>query len=373
MLEYDIENTINTIKDNVTKIGNVCLNAEETVIKKDDNVYLIGNIETNNNSKRCSPNGHSIARKRWQILARAISKNGNESTSSSNCSSIDSGDLTPSSPQPSDDEFLASVRRFKSFDLIQQNHISSDEKENLLGQSENWFIYKLSIDHHDYFVNIHHINRPITALDLMGFNNTGNICIWPSEEALSFYCLSMISNFAHKSVLELGGGMTCLAGLLIAKYGHPYVIHLTDGNAMSVDNVRRTCRLNDFSDCYVKCSILKWENHYNEIVSECGKFDYILSADCLFFDEARASLIDTIWYYLSENGQAIVMAPKRGSTLDIFTEQANAKGFICQVFQHYNDDIWQRHIELKKSNVYDENIHYPILIILKKSSSCNIE
>lgn len=356
MLEYDIENTINTIKDNVTKIGD-----EDNAITRDaHNMYIIGNIETNNNAKGRT----TIARKRWQILARAISKNGNDSStsSSSNCSSMDSGGSTP----PPADEFLASVRRFKSFDLIQQNHISSEEKENLLGPSENWFTYKLAIDKLEYFVNIHHLNRPITALDLMGFNNTGNICIWPSEEALSFYSLSMIDKFKGRAVLELGGGMTCLAGLLIAKYGRPHVIHLTDGNAMSVENVRRTCRLNDFADCYVKCSILKWESQFNDIVSECGKFDYILSADCLFFDEARAALVDTIWYYLSANGQAIIMAPRRGNTLDVFVEQANEKGFRCKVLQHYNEKIWQRHTELKESSVYDENIHYPILIVLTK-------
>lgn len=209
----------------------------------------------------------------------------------------------------------------------------------------------------------------------MGFNNTGNICVWPSEEALAFYALARLDAFTNKMVLELGGGMTCLAGLLVAKYGRPYGVHLTDGNAQSVANVRKTCRLNDVRDCYVKCSVLQWEQHADaEALRRGEQFDYILCADCLFFDEARAALVDTMWTCLAQSGVALVMAPRRGRTMDAFVTAAKAKGFRCQVQQRYNEAIWQRHLELKAaaatatapSDAYDEDIHYPVLIELTK-------
>lgn len=335
MLSYDIDNTINSMKE-----------------KSDDIQEIIVNI--GNDTKNCDGEA-SIARKRWKILARAIKRNGKNY-------SVDKKEKII------DDEFLVSVRRFNTFDLVEQDQISAEDKENLLGHSENWYTYKLKVNKFEYLVNIHHINRPVTATDLMGFNYTGNVCVWPSEEALAFYCMSNVDSFNGKMVLELGGGMTCLAGLLIAKYAKPHGVHLTDGNVLAVENVKRTCRLNDINNCYIKCSVLKWEQ-ISLCRFETEKFDYILCADCLFFDEARSALVDAIWHFLSNSGVCFVMAPRRGHTFDLFVECAIRKGLVCNVFARYDERIWERHLELKTSDFYEENIHYPILAQLTKSNS----
>lgn len=360
MVEYDIDSTFDKLKD--TKR---VLNAEQlkNIMECDNNNPSQINVKAMPRAK------HSIARKRWTLLAKALTNNGNNNSHSlkSTEQTIIGSKLPISSCSPVRSEDLrASVRRFGSFDLWQQNYLSDDCRNLLVGHSNDWITYRLEVGSEEYCVNIHHINRPITATDLMGFNNTGNVCVWPSEEALAFHALTDIGSFTDKMVLELGGGMTCLAGLLVAKYGRSYGVHLTDGNGMSVENVRKTCRLNDIQNCYVKCSMLKWEQIY-EVPEGHERFDYILSADCLFFDEARPALVDTMWAYLSDSGMAMVMAPRRGSTLDAFIDVARAKGFRCEVVERYNEDIWQRHLQLKASSgTYDEDIHYPILIKLTK-------
>ncbi|XP_055387289.1 calmodulin-lysine N-methyltransferase [Condylostylus longicornis] len=394
MPEYDIDNRLNSLKENKKCI--TCLqsslssssqiknsqnfqshiNDESTTVDEINNneqnkkiVYKIPKISINTTNTTTSTTPTTIkpatnAKKRWNILAKVL-RNGSLEDEDGLSSSDDgySGGSSSGSGNCSD---IASVRRFKTFNLLHQDSFEDYTSLNIIGKPENWYTYKIYLNNNEYIANIHHVDRHLTATDLMGFNNTGNICVWPSEEALTVYTLNDLNIFRDKWILELGGGMTCLTGILLAKYAKPYIVHLTDGNCLSIDNVRKTICLNDLS-CYTKCSVLKWENVKNRLENEYEKFDYILSADCLFFDDVRSALVETIWYYLSINGIALVMAPERGNTMKQFINECNIKGFQYQKIYHYNDIIWEKHINLKKTNsFYDEDIHYPILIKLTK-------
>lgn len=303
-----------------------------------------------------TPNLQNTAQKRWRILAKVLRKDSEETVSSSS------------------DEFAeeqtASVRRFKSFDLLRQDSFEDHVSLKCLGKTENWYKYRMQLHNEsEYSVNIHHMERQLTANDLMGFNNTGNICVWPSEEALTALVLSDLAAYRGKWILELGGGFTSLAGLMLAKYAKPYAVHLTDGNEVSVENVKKTVCLNELS-CYTKCSVLKWQEASARAQAEQGKFEFILCADCLFFDEARSALVDTIWYYLAPQGIALIMAPRRGRTLNVFRDECVARGFRVDLATRYNETIWQRHLQLKAdSALYDEDLHYPLLLRLCKSHS----
>ncbi|KAF5278474.1 hypothetical protein FQA39_LY05963 [Lamprigera yunnana] len=287
------------------------------------------------------------ARKRWAILAKALkSPTGSE----------------PSSPT---DEF--SVRRISSFMLLttqllenvqlcKKDHCAIEQI-----QKRTWYKYSMRINNREYFVNVGYRIRTFSAEDLMGFNNTGNVCIWPSEETLTYYIGANLHIVDGKSVLELGGGMSCLAGLICAKYGAAKQVTVTDGNKISVENVQISLYNNEFA-CPISCNVLKWE--------EClvdQTFDIILCADCLFFDEARVHLIKCLSDVMSCNSLALVMAPRRGNTLEKFIMQAEERGFMCKQISKYNNIVWEKHLDLLDNCEYDENIHYPILIEVTKT------
>ncbi|XP_065355822.1 calmodulin-lysine N-methyltransferase [Calliphora vicina] len=407
MLDYDIDNTLNTIKENGAHLlqqnepsiaaTTPAATATTTTLNCDTATMLTEETEVGSAAAMTDVNVKSVirnsnttslqmqplmvkcddikailpltppatpviqntARKRWKILAKVLRKDSEETVSSSGEECIN--------------EQTASVRRFKSFDLLRQDSFEDHGTLNYLGKPENWYKYKVILDgqtQQEFTVNIHHMERHLTATDLMGFNNTGNICVWPSEEALTAFVLSDLQAYNNKWILELGGGFTCLSGLMLSKYAKPYAVHLTDGNEVSVENVKKTVCLNEIS-CYTKCSVLKWEDRAARVPSEAGKFDIILSADCLFFDEARSALVDTVWYYLSAQGEALIMAPRRGKTMSLFIEESVARGFMVKLTQRYNETIWKRHLELMNSSLYDEDLHYPVLLSLRKSPHPN--
>lgn len=77
----------------------------------------------------------------------------------------------------------------------------------------------------------------------VGVDNTGNVCVWPSE-ALLLYILLVEQQWKEivrgKTVLELGGGMTSLAGIGIAASGLSSEVTVTDGHPDCVVNQVRT-------------------------------------------------------------------------------------------------------------------------------------
>lgn len=308
----------------------------------------------------------SIAKRRWKILAKALCHGpAADEFDSENSSPIHSAasqtDLSAS------DDYLASVRRFTCFNLFHRTPYIVRYPSDATKSTENWFVYRTTVDEIDYSLVIHELCQKFTPEELIGFNNTGNVCVWPSEEALAYYVLHHLPAFNQRRVLELGGGMTCLAGLLIAKYTQAKFVHLTDGNDLSVLNANETLSQNQIIGTEkVLCSVLKWENV--DTVQDDAQYDCIISADCLFFDSARPHFINAFWQYMKATGFGLVMAPCRGETLNLFVLQAKQKGFTCQVRKCYNRNIWQKHLELLETTVYDEDIHYPVLIEVTKLS-----
>lgn len=174
----------------------------------------------------------SKAQRRWRLLARALTR-------------------SPEPPREVEDEI--SVRRFTSYDLVKPTIL-----ENAVADpGSTWYEYRTCLDHVVFDVEVRRINKNFTANELIGFNNTGNVCVWPSEECLAYYLLKNQSICRNKTVLELGGGMSCLAGVFVAKYSGPAGVTLTDGNVTSVDNVRCIVARNNMAD-FVKCGVVQW-------------------------------------------------------------------------------------------------------------------
>jgi len=208
----------------------------------------------------------------------------------------------------------------------------------------------------------------VSITQLTGFNNTGNVCIWPSEECLALYLVKnnhTVPRSGH--VLELGGGQTCLAGLMFAaaccSSDDDTTVWLTDGNDTSVQNLKAICAKNP--DLKVKSGIYRWTEDLNPDIACNQQFDLILCADCLFFQDGRQQLVNKIHVLMKNGGKAMIMAPERAGTFTKFRHLAEDL-FNIEIIENFDEEVLKKHTELLNDPTYQPDIHLPKLMILTK-------
>jgi hypothetical protein len=81
--------------------------------------------------------------------------------------------------------------------------------------------------------------KALLSNKLHNVDNTGNVCVWPAEPLL-LHTLVNVKEYRElvqdKRVLEIGGGMTALAGLGLAFSGIAASVVVTDGHPDCVKN-----------------------------------------------------------------------------------------------------------------------------------------
>lgn len=169
------------------------------------------------------------AKNRWRLLARAILSRDKQEMK------------VKEKPFP-----ISGVSQdgFSGFDLVQVEQLNKEDTDTLA--------IKIDLGCNKYECSVH-VEKLWTTKDLIGFNNTGNIKFWASEAALTYFVLDNLQMFEDSWVLELGGGMFCLAGLMLAKHSDAFAVHLSDGNQSSLNNVRKSLKLNE-TRCFTKSS-----------------------------------------------------------------------------------------------------------------------
>lgn len=228
----------------------------------------------------------SAAKRRWAILSEHLSKKSRAIT-------------TPRLPI------------FHTYGLYDLKKINQDD-------TGKWF--KLKWKERDGWpvVDVRLIDKyRFDVMDLMGFNNTGNIRIWPSEECLTYYLLENRKLFAGKTMLEIGGGMTGLAGISCAFIAAEVII--TDGNKKSIENLQLIIDHNKVGD---KCQAVfhRWDQPPPDLLVS-KQFDLVVAADCFFDPAGHENFIDNLNSFLSPTGVALLFSPERGGSLRCFIEK----------------------------------------------------
>lgn len=318
----------------------------------------------------------TLASDRWKILRQCV-------LSSSNVGHQPGAPVSSSSVMS-----FSSFRLFTVTQHFPEKSVQNDSKKeqpNCCNESKltedrgKWFRYKACINKSTSEgtgaittdVIVKYISDKTSLETLAGFNNTGNVCIWPSEEVMAYYCLKNLEMFKGANICELGGGMTSLSGLFLASTRMPSKVLLTDGNQKSIDNLQEIVTANScLADVDVSAQVILWDQSFLGKPSTLDSmFDYVLCADCLFFMETHAQLVHVIFKLLRFQGEALIFAPERSGTLQRFCDTAKVY-FDLEIVTKYDDVVWFKHEEALRTSDghYKMDIHYPIMILLKKRS-----
>lgn len=132
-------------------------------------------------------------------------------------------------------------------------------------------------------------------------------------------------------------------------------------------NLNRILEANHFLSL-IRAKLIRWDD-----LSDCDseKFDTVICADCLFFQEFRSCLVDCIYYLLRPGGRALITAPRRGTSLENFIE-LSSKRFIVHSEDNYSKKISTRKSALKDDDRFNEDKDYPLLIRMEKIPKSNL-
>lgn len=191
------------------------------------------------------------SRVRWKLLSAAVKSKQFKRTSTtdslceaSTSSSSDASSSVPQTPELSEssgDHSLSLLSQCSS--LVQAYALMTYAHLDSTWITCTWNPVLLQSSPLELFFKF--VPPSLTVQDLAGFDNSGNVRVWPCEELLAYLLYGPLQQRIRKTrILELGAGMTALAGLVAIALDMGPEIHLTDGNERCVTNIGEIVRRN---------------------------------------------------------------------------------------------------------------------------------
>lgn len=125
---------------------------------------------------------------------------------------------------------------------------------------------------------------------------------WPSAPILALYLWEHRHEVVGKHILELGAG-TALPGILAAKCGAFVTLSESILLPKSLQNLTKTCQLNDLHPNQIQVIGLTWGLFTSSII-KLKPVDLIIASDCFYEPAIFESIIATVSFLFEKNPRA---------------------------------------------------------------------
>ena len=122
--------------------------------------------------------------------------------------------------------------------------------------------------------------------------------------------------------------------------------------------MNKNIKLN-FKEGEIESKLVVWNKDY--ITAE--KVDYIIMAECLYYEKWHDDLLGTIKALMHDKSVCLIIAPKRGNSMQLFIEKAKTD-FVCEVNESITPEVDKKIEDMSKDPLFNPNEHKPYLIKL---------
>lgn len=138
-------------------------------------------------------------------------------------------------------------------------------------------------------------------------------------------------------------------------------IKITDGNIKSVNSLKLVSDMNKEIKDKISIEVLQWSFDITDNI----KYDVIIGADILFFEDYHKELIHTLYSLITKDGIIILLNPSRNNSSTRFIELSK-EYFDIETKFDYNNEITQWRITKQNENKeFNIDKDYPLLYIMK--------
>lgn len=174
------------------------------------------------------------------------------------------------------------------------------------------------------------------------------VVVWDAALVLAKYLELRKEDICGKKIIELGSG-TGVVGLAAATLGADVIVSdLEDNLQLMKQNISSN---QEIISGDIKAEVLVWGDHLKiKKLTASEDFDFVLAADCVYYEQALDDLVDTIRQLCTVNTQVLISYEERDSDVKVKL-QNDFRNLMLKHFSLQEISLEEQHPDFRAEDI----------------------